>query len=176
MKHVAFLLALLLMCTATCDGMALAANTVQENETEDGKGTSGLPLPRFASLRSDEVNMRTGPGTRYPIEWLLTRPGLPVEIIAEYDVWRRVRDPDGSEGWVHKSGLSGKRTAIITGTARDLHSDKNPASPLVAHLEVGAIGKIEVCAKDWCRLKFDDIKGRLPKTDFWGAYPGESFN
>lgn len=158
-------------------GPAYAASaTVNENENEGGKGTSGLPLPRFASLRSSEVNMRTGPGTRYPIEWVFTHQGLPVEIIAEYEIWRRVRDPDGAEGWVHKSALSGKRTAIITGSLREMHRDNDDASPVVARLEAGTTGQLISCAKDWCKLKFDGIRGYLRKTTFWGAYPNEVFD
>lgn len=155
--------------------VAGAHAAVNETETEDGKGTSGLPVPRFASLRSNEVNMRTGPGTRYPIEWVFTREGLPVEIISEFEIWRRVRDPDGAEGWVHKSALSGKRTGMIT-AAHDLHDAADPQAPVVAHLEAGATGQILSCTKDWCRLKFDGAKGWLPKADFWGAEPNEAFD
>jgi SH3-like domain-containing protein len=155
-------------------GIAQAA--VNESESEDGKGISGLPVPRFASLRSNEVNLRTGPGTRYPIEWVFTRQGLPVEIIAEYDVWRRVRDPSGAEGWVHKSALSGKRMALTTGTPHDLYDSTNPQAAVVAHLEQGAMGQITACAKDWCKLKFEGVKGYLHKSDFWGAEPGEVFD
>jgi SH3-like domain-containing protein len=156
--------------------LAPAHAAINENDTSEDKGASGLPTPRFASLRSDEVNMLTGPGTRYPIEWVFTKPGVPVEIISEYEIWRRVRDPDGAEGWMHKSALSGKRMAIITGNPRDLRDDPSPQSAIVAHLEPGAIGQLLSCAKDWCKLRFNDTKGYLPKTDFWGAYPNETFD
>jgi SH3-like domain-containing protein len=155
-------------------GFAHAA--VNEADTEDGKGTSGLPVPRFASLRSNEVNLRTGPGTRYPIDWVFTREGLPVEITAEYDIWRRVRDPEGAEGWVHKSALTGKRMGMVTGTSRELRDSTDPQSAIVAHLEPGVVGQIQSCAKDWCKLKFDSVKGYLRKTEFWGAEPGEVFD
>jgi SH3-like domain-containing protein len=155
---------------------ASAQAAVNENETEVGKGTSGLVVPRFASLRSSEVNMRTGPGTRYPIEWVFTHQGLPVEITAEYEIWRRVRDPEGAEGWVHKSALSGKRAAIITGALRELHKDADDKTPTLAHLEIGSTGQLISCMKDWCKLKFNGIKGYLYKTDFWGAYPNEVFD
>ena len=133
-------------------------------------------LPRFATLRSGEVNMRTGPGTRYPIEWVYTRRGLPVEVIAEYDIWRRVRDPEGVEGWVHKTELTGKRAAVVTGAMRELRDDSDDQSSIVAHLQPGAIGAIVSCAPDWCKMKFDGVKGYLRKTDFWGAYPAETFD
>jgi SH3-like domain-containing protein len=138
--------------------------------------TSHLPVPRFATLRSGEVNMRTGPGTRYPIEWVYARRGLPVEVTAEYDIWRRVRDPEGTEGWVNKTELTGKRGAIITGTGHDIYDSRNEQSAVLAHLETGAIGQIVSCAQDWCKVKFAGVKGYLRKTDFWGAYPTETFD
>jgi len=75
-------------------------------------GPSGLPLPRFVSLKSGRVNARIGPGVNYPVDWLYLKPGLPVEITQEFENWRRVRDSDGSEGWINQSLLSGKRTGI----------------------------------------------------------------
>ncbi|MFY9288158.1 MAG: SH3 domain-containing protein [Alphaproteobacteria bacterium] len=152
--------------------MAIAASEADS----DSKVTSGLPVPRFASLRSNEVNMRTGPGTRYPIEWVFKRQGLPVEIIAEYEIWRRVKDSEGAEGWVHKSALIGKRAALITGSTRDLHESADVKAPVVARLEVGALGQLVSCSKDWCKLKVGDIKGYLRKTDFWGTKTEEMFD
>jgi SH3-like domain-containing protein len=153
--------------------------TAQPDASVAVKSLTGLPLPRFASLRSGEVNMRTGPGTRYPIEWVYNRKQLPVEITAEYDIWRRVRDPDGNEGWVHKNELSGKRGALVIGTVpgvRELRDSPGDETPSVAHLEVGAVGQLLSCQDDWCRLKFAGVKGYLRKTNFWGAYPNENFN
>ena len=171
-RFVALLTAFLL----ATGGNALAADQpTNEQDTEGGK--TGFPVPRFASLRSDDVNMRTGPGTRYPIEWQFTHKGLPVEITAEYDIWRKVRDPEGAEGWVHKSALTGKRAAIITGTMpRELRDGEDDTSVSLAHLEPGAVGQLLGCGKEWCKVKFSDIKGHLKKTDFWGAYPNETFH
>jgi SH3-like domain-containing protein len=143
---------------------------------EEPDNSSHLPLPHFATLRSGEVNMRTGPGTRYPIEWVYTHRGLPVEVIAEYDIWRRVRDPEGTEGWVNKTELTGKRAVIITGTEHDLYNDTDDKASIVAHLEAGAMGQLVSCTLDWCKVKFDGTKGYLHKTDFWGAYPNEAFD
>lgn len=166
MPRLAALLFLLLLPPA-----AMAAD-----EGDDARSApTGLATPRFASLRANEVNMRTGPGTRYPIEWVYKRKGLPVEILSEYEIWRRVRDQDGSEGWVHKSALSGKRMGLVTGS-RNLLDDAANSAPVVAHLETGAMGQILSCTKDWCRLKFDSVKGYLRKSEFWGAYPNEIFN
>jgi SH3-like domain-containing protein len=138
--------------------------------------TSHLPIPRFATLRSGEVNMRTGPGTRYPIEWVYTRRGLPVEVTAEYDIWRRVRDPEKTEGWVNKTELTGKRGLIVTGNPYDLRDSKDDNAKIKAHLDVGAIGLLLSCSEDWCKAKFDNVKGYIRKTAFWGAYSNEVFD
>ena len=143
---------------------------------DEPDNTSHLPLPRFAALRSGEVNMRTGPGTRYPILWVYTRRGLPVEVFEEFDIWRRVRDPNGEIGWVNKTELTGKRAAMIIGGTHDLHDSPNDKGDIVAHVDAGAIGQIDKCQIDWCRLKFDEARGWLRKTDLWGAYPAEVFN
>jgi SH3-like domain-containing protein len=153
-----------------------AAHAVNETDAEEGKGTSGLPLPRFASLRSSDVNMRTGPGTRYPIEWVLMHQGMPVEITAEYEVWRRIRDNDGDEGWVHKNALSGHRAALVIAKKDELRDDDNDQAPIVAHLGKGAVGQLVKCSQDWCKLKFGSVKGWLRKSSFWGAYPTETFD
>ncbi|MDD5587404.1 MAG: SH3 domain-containing protein [Alphaproteobacteria bacterium] len=150
-----------------------AAFAAEADANDEAKGASGLPLPRFASLRSGEANLRTGPGTRYPIEWVLVHKGMPVEITAEFDVWRRVRDWEGTEGWVHKSSLTGKRGAVVTGAERELRENDKASTPTLAHLEPGAMGQLISCAPEWCRVKFGDIKGFLRKSEFWGVYANE---
>lgn len=163
-----FLIATLFFCC----GLAAASEPTERDD--ESKGTaSGLPLPRFASLRADEVNLRAGPGTRYPIEWVFKKEGLPVEITAEFDIWRRVRDWDGSEGWVHKSTLSGKRTILVTGGEKPVY--KEPESPaLAARVEGGSVGALQSCEAHWCKVKFDSVKGYMKKGDFWGAYETET--
>jgi SH3-like domain-containing protein len=143
------------------------------------RGPSGLPLPRFVSLKSGRVNSRVGPGVNYAVDWLYLKSGLPMEIIQEYDNWRRVRDADGAEGWINQSLLSGRRTAIIApwqkGKSEQINLLKSPqagASP-VALLEPGVIGSIESCDGDWCRIDVAGHSGWLEQTFVWGAYPGE---
>ncbi len=136
---------------------------------------STLPTPRFAALRSDEVNVRTGPGVRYPIDWVFTRKTLPVQITAEVDTWRKIRAVDGTEGWVHQSMLTGRRTALITGEVRTLHQKNDPATPAVAMVEPGVIGQLLECRDAWCRLDVQGQKGWLPRDEFWGALPAENF-
>jgi SH3-like domain-containing protein len=169
MKSLSQIIALCLALTAI---LAITPTFAQVNEQDNDISTSatGLPIPRFVSLKTNEVNMRTGPGTRYPIDWVLTRKGLPVEIIAEYDIWRRIRDPEGDEGWVHKSALSGRRSAIVTEQIGNLHESEEATSPIFAKLEIGAQGLVVSCNVASCRLKFDDADGYLLKTNLWGVY------
>ena len=136
---------------------------------------STLPTPRFAALRSDEVNVRTGPGVRYPIDWVFTRKTLPVQITAEVDTWRKIRAVDGTEGWVHQSMLTGRRTALITGAIRTLHQTNDPQAPAVAMVEPGVIGQLLECRDAWCRLDVQGQKGWLQRDEFWGALPTENF-
>ena len=154
-------------------GAALAAdppNNVQR------KG-SGLPLPRFASLRSDEVNVRTGPGTRYPVDWVFKRKGMPVEIVAEYENWRKIRDWQGASGWVHQSLLTGKRSFIIPAKSASLHKTPAPAAEVVAKLEPEVMGEIRSCSGDWCRVRVSSgVSGWLQRTELWGVYKSEPIN
>lgn len=154
--------------------LAFASPSLAEETTDSTKSVTGLPLPRFASLKVDEANLRTGPGTRYPIDWVFRKEGLPVEITAEFDIWRRVRDWEGAEGWVHKSALGGTRTMIVTGPQpRELLQNDDPSASPVALIASGTVGHILSCQKAWCLLKFDKHKGYMPKTSFWGVYPDE---
>lgn len=147
------------------------------------KGTTGLPLPRFASLKASRVNMRVGPGTEYAASWLYTRPGLPVEIIAEFENWRRIRDSDGTEGWVYHSMLSGQRMAVAAPWMRDkgdnvfvnMRRSAAKDSAVVAKLQPGVVVKLKECTGDWCEAEVKDIEGWVHQAEIWGAYPGEAF-
>lgn len=142
------------------------------------QGSSGLPLPRFVSLRAGEVNMRTGPGVQYPVEWVYMRKDLPVEIIAEFETWRKVRDWEGTQGWVHQSMLSGKRTIMITGDVRILRKDDDAKSVTKARIEPGVVGRLVDCPKGngWCQVEVAGHEGWLRHVDFWGAYKNEVFD
>ncbi len=132
-----------------------------------------LPIPRFVSLRSSEVNLRTGPGTTYPVDWVFVRRGLPVEIIAEFDVWRKIRDWQGTVGWVHQSMLDGRRMARITGGEQELRSEPTEAGSAVARLAPGVIGRLLECEASWCKIDAGGYRGWLRRDEFWGAYPDE---
>lgn len=143
-------------------------------------GPSGLPLPRFVSLKSGRVNMRVGPGLNYQINWLYLKDGLPMEIVQEFDTWRRVRDADGAEGWINQALLSGKRTALAAPwfkgkqTALVLYNKPNKDSGIVANVEPGVVGTIQSCNGKWCEMKFGRYTGWMEQTQIWGAYPGET--
>jgi SH3-like domain-containing protein len=137
-------------------------------------GKNPEPVPRFVSLRADVVNLRTGPGDRYPVEWVYHRKGLPVEIIAQYDQWRRIRDWQGTEGWVHQRLVTGTRTVMVKGSQRILHVDADGASPPLAKLDPGVIAQLIECRGPWCRIETQDIKGWLTRDEIWGVYPDET--
>ena len=136
---------------------------------------TGLPLPRFVSLRADIVNFRTGPGLRYPIEWVYQKKFMPLEILAEFDTWRKVRDWENTQGWVHQSTLSGKRTLVITNSTQTVRKYGNVQSTVIAEAEPGVIGKLLSCeiSNDWCKVELGKYQGWLRRTQFWGVYARE---
>jgi SH3-like domain-containing protein len=152
---------------------AKAAEKLPDPEKPDGTVPK---LPRFASLRSDDVNMRLGPGTRYRIEWVYKRRDLPVQIEREFDVWRWVRDPEGIHGWVHQATLMGRRNFIVQNADATLRYDPNDTAVAVAVLKVGVIGRIRSCdaASEWCNVQSGSYRGYLRRSEFWGVLPGEA--
>jgi SH3-like domain-containing protein len=136
--------------------------------------TTGLPLPRFVSLGSDRVNLRFGPGQQYPIQWILAREGLPVEIIEEFDTWRKVRLHDGDQGWIHGSLLSSRRTIVVAGQIRELRRSPDASARVLLRAEPGVIGELLDCEEDWCRIEIDARRGWLQRDAFWGVLPGET--
>ncbi|MEX0853449.1 MAG: SH3 domain-containing protein [Bauldia sp.] len=143
-------------------------------------GKSGLPLPRFVSLKASRVNVRNGPGQDYGVAWVFTRAGLPIEVVQEYDTWRRVRDSDGSVGWVFHSLLSGTRTAVVspwaTGEPLALRTRSSPQASIAAYLEPGVLASIERCQAGWCRLSGDGFDGWMSQDQLWGVYPDEEID
>jgi SH3-like domain-containing protein len=147
-----------------------------DGDKGDSGRTSSLPIPRFVSLRTEPINLRTGPGVRYPVEWVYVRKRLPVEVIAEYDTWRRIRDPDGTEGWVHQSMLSGRRTAVITKGNTALRREGNDAGAPTARLEEHVVVNVQRCPADnaYCRVEVDGLQGWVRRDALWGVYPTEA--
>ena len=138
-------------------------------------GPSGLAIPRFVSLASDTVHMRAGPGIRYPITWVYKRRGTPFMVMAEHEYWRKVRDAEGTEGWIHRSLLSNRRTAVLRGGVADLYEIPDANSSITLRAEPGVIGKLLECTKSWCRIELDNTKAWIPRTAIFGALETEIF-
>lgn len=131
-------------------------------------------LPRFASLRSDEVNLRVGPGETYPIVWVLKRKNMPVEIIEEFQNWRRVRDWQGDKGWLLDRMVTGKRDVIVDGAVRALRRQPDPSAPIVARAEPGVVAQLIELQGGWCRIEAGGYKGWVQRSDVWGVYSDET--
>lgn len=140
---------------------------------------TGLPIPRYVSLKSDRVNLREGPSKDHRTSWVFQRAGLPVEITAEFETWRRVRDADGSEGWVLHSLLSGRRTALVAPWSKvkdevfTLHASADAGSAVTARLQPGVIVNVVNCANSWCRVGVAKMNGYIKQERLWGVYPNE---
>ncbi len=133
-----------------------------------------LPVPRWAALASPEANLRTGPGKRYPIDWVLRKKNLPVEIIQEFEHWRRVKEPDGADGWIHKSMLTGMRHAMVKKQAT-LFAQPGSDTRVVATMQKGVIASVAQCHKKWCQLSVENFDGWTEKKALWGVYPDETW-
>ncbi|WP_375462587.1 SH3 domain-containing protein [uncultured Methylobacterium sp.] len=171
-------------------GAALLALPAQAAQTAGGPPETGtgpvtkLPLPRYASLKTDRVNLREGPSKDHRTLWVFQRAGLPVEIVAEFETWRRIRDSEGTEGWVLHSLLSGRRTAVVTASqgpnkgAVPLRARADDGAADEARLEAGVIGSVKGCSGSWCRLVValpskQDVDGYIHQDRLWGVYPNE---
>ena len=151
------------------------AQAESKNPADNVNAGPQLPVPRFVTLGTDEVNVRKGPGTRYPISIVIKKDGLPVEITKEFDVWRQIRDIDGDGGWVHKQMLSGRRAVVVQGHTTALHEDADETSRAVVKLEPGVIATLHSCKGSWCKVKAQTYSGWIKKADIWGVYPDEMF-
>src|SRR5512132_3333138 len=138
---------------------------------------SGLPIPRFVSLKSDRVNARSGPNKDQEVRWVYTHAGMPVEVTAEFENWRRIRDWEGAEGWVYHSLLSGRRTATVVPKSTEelvpLFERLDVKSPISAHLQSGVLGTIKSCNGTWCQFSGKGFDGFIRQERLWGAYPNE---
>ncbi len=139
---------------------------------------SALPVPRFVSLKPDRVNVRTGPTRDHDVAFVYTRAGLPVEITAESDNWRRIRDWEGSEGWVYHSLLSGKRTALVAPKDKTqlvpLYDRSDSTGAIVARLQAGVLAQVRHCSANWCRISGPRFDGWIVQEQLWGVYPNEA--
>ncbi len=163
----------------------LAAALLGSAAAGAGEIVSGQPVPRYVSLKSDRVNVRKGPGTDYPIDWVFNRAGLPVEVIDEVETWRQVRDSEGAKGWVLQSLLSGRRTALVlpweTGTTTEgasmtvpVHATASASSTVVALVEAGTLASLLACDRSWCHVSIEGERGYVEQVKLWGVYKDET--
>jgi SH3-like domain-containing protein len=163
---------------AVLAGCMLGASTGTGFSAKDSAATtSGLPVPRYVSLKSDHVNVRAGPTKDNDVAWTYTRSGLPVEITAEFENWRRVRDSEGAEGWVYHSLLSGRRTAVITLKIKDelapLYERADQNSTVAARLQARVVAQVKKCAAGWCHIVGNGFSGWIEQQRLWGVYADE---
>lgn len=154
--------------------VALAFATAAPGHAQSERPDKAGKLPRFASLKSDDVNVRTGPGPRYPVDWKFVRRDMPVEIVAEFETWQKIRDWEGTEGWVHQSMLSARRHVLVTGDKlQELYRKPEDAATVVARSEPGVIGQLQQCESNWCRVQMRKVTGWVRRDVIWGVYADE---
>ena len=160
--------------------IAFAATAVEAAGDVSVGAASGLPVPRFVSLKPDRVTVRGGPNRDHDISFVFTRSGLPVEITAESDNWRRIRDWEGSEGWVYHSLLSGRRTALVSAKQEDdlvpLYDSTDAQATLVARLQPGVLATVKHCSGTWCHISGTGFDGWITQERLWGVYANEKID
>jgi len=146
-------------------------------DANEGRSSS-LPIPRIVSLKTEPVYMRSGPGIRYPILWVYQRRQLPIEITDEFNTWRKVRDFEGTEGWIHQSMLSGNRTGIVYPEDTKIHKGSSLKSEVLAKIEKGVIVIIKKCPKktEYCLITKNKVQGWIKRMQLWGVYEKELIN
>ncbi|MEL6599353.1 MAG: SH3 domain-containing protein [Pseudomonadota bacterium] len=149
--------------------LALAMGIAGAAESEEIGRNSGLPLPRFVSLKASEANVRRGPSRRHSIDWKFVQRGMPLRVTAEYDVWRRVEDHEGEGGWVHTTLLSGNRSALVVVEATTLRKSSDINGKAIAEARLGVVARLDECVPDWCFIRVTEHAGWVPYQHLWGV-------
>lgn len=159
---------------------ALCVTVIDTAHADTNSSVSSLPIPRYVSLKSDRVNLREGPSKDHRTVWIFQRAGLPVEITAEFEIWRKVRDSEGAEGWVLHSLLSGRRTALVApwkkGSESILYRRASLTAAPVAKLQSNVIASVKSCDGTWCHVSGYGFDGYIQQSDLWGVYPNEKID
>jgi SH3-like domain-containing protein len=151
-------------------GALMLSGAAGQAASNDRPTPSGLPVPRYVSLKFDKVNARAGPGDDHRLLWVYKVRGLPLQVIAETSEWRRVCDPDGELAWVHKRTTDGRRTALNTNPQpAPLRAQPQETARVVAYLKPRALAAVVRCDKGWCRVKVDDAAGWVQDGELWGT-------
>lgn len=156
--------------------LCLVGAGVVRAQSSDAFRSTDYPLPRFASMAAGEAFVRAGPGRKFPVKWVLKKKQMPVEIVLEYDAWRKIKDVDGDEGWVHQSLLSGRRTGVVkSDTVVPLYRKPKVDSQVLVNLEPFVVIALEECKQSWCKVNASGYKGWVYKPNIWGVYADEVF-
>ncbi len=159
-----------------CLGVLLFAASTAVADVAPAKGpVTGYDMPRFVSLRVDRANLRAGPDKYFPIRTVLLRRGMPLKVVDEFKLWRKVALYDDVEGWLHQSLITGRRTFLVLAEAVDMREEPSEEAEVVARLEVNALVGLSSCAGDWCELSTGSYHGWVTRSAGWGALPGEDF-
>jgi len=136
---------------------------------------TGMPVPRWVSVKAERVNVRRGPSFEQDVLWTYVKPGVPVEIIAEYNTWRRIRDAEGNTGWVKGALLDGRRTVAVQGRVNTaiLGAPKADAN-VVAYAEPGLLARLVSCEGEWCEVSTRGYDGFVSRDRLWGVYEDET--
>ncbi len=157
----------------TVEAVTAPAETTPAEASRSLGSSTGYPLPRFASVRAGEAKLRTGPGLRYPAEWVYRFRDMPIEIVEEFEAWRKVRDWEGTEGWMHQSLLAGRRTVLVMAQETILRRAPRSEAPGVARLQRGVLAELETCRDGWCALSASGFQGWAPRTALYGVLADE---
>jgi SH3-like domain-containing protein len=130
--------------------------------------------PYWASLSAGEARMRTGPGRQFPASWLYQRAGLPVKVVEVYQDWRKVEDPDGTQGWMLATLLSNIRTALVVGEIRPLRESADGGARIIWRAEPGVVGQVSECARGWCKIDVRGRMGYIETSGLWGVTAAEA--
>ncbi len=137
------------------------AQSAEAARTDEGAG-------RMVSLNADEVNVRAGPGIRFQVKWVFRRKGMPLEVLAEYETWRKIRDWEGAEGWVHRAMLSSRPTVLVVRPEVTMRRNPEETAPAVARLAEGMVARLAGCAQGWCQIEVEDYEGWVRREGLWG--------
>jgi SH3-like domain-containing protein len=135
------------------------------------------PVPQFASLASGKVYLREGPSYQHKVLWIYRRKGLPVQILHKYDIWYRVKDSDGTVGWISNVMISTRRrTVVVTSNrAAPIRDGAGVNAHAIAYAQHGVVAKLEACKADACKVSVDGTEGWIKKQNIWGVGVGEVF-
>ncbi|MET0268983.1 MAG: SH3 domain-containing protein [Sphingomonas sp.] len=133
-------------------------------------------VPYWVSISAAKARMRTGPGANFPANWEYVRADLPLKVVQVHQEWRKVRDPDGAEGWMRSFLLSEQRTAIVRGAIQPLRAAPDAGAKIVWRVEPGVVGRIAHCASGWCEFDVRGRAGYIEAAGLWGVDPGETID